>query len=1193
MKIKNYMRPVNTAMRGLETCSNCTCLSVSVINPPCTHVVCVECVRGQTFYLPKLAAKGMFVCQQCGDKTELPPSYHEIASAMRDAAGPWGRYKPVRSTSVRTSMDGLVKPLPTEGQRTVTPNSPLSPTFGRLVGINHLPPVTHTFKTTTSVTRGNVSPPVIRTLSPPLHRVSHIQAAQPEENDKEKEVEEKIRKMEAQAIAKELERQKEWLKEEEERQKAWFREEEERAKKRQQEDEAQHARHAQWLLEDEQRQRRLRLEDDERQQRLAALEAERKERDRKENEERLRREKEREAMEREAREHKERLARERSLREAEEKEAREKLEREEAARKERIEKEETARKERMDREEKEAKQKLEREEAARKERIEKEEAARKEKLEREVASRMERLEKEEREAKEKIVREEAARKERMDKEETARKERMDREEREARERLEKEAKEREREDAIRRERLDKEEASRKERIEKEEAARKEKLDKEEAARTARLKQEEDARREKVEREAKEREREEAAWREKKEKEMREREKDEAARREKIEKEIREKEKEADERRAKLERERLVFEQEERERRDRFERERAEREKEDRLRRDKIDKEEKERREKLDREEKERRDKWLREEKEEKERLEKERALRMKEDEDRRARADQEAKEKFERDAAERQRLELEWRRKLDEEKAERDRHEKERMERLDYERKKWEQERELAERRDKERYEAERAERKRLEAAEIERLRAEQAEIAKKAQEEIEKLEKARIDFEKMEQERLQKLREEQDRILAEKELARKLIELVKTSRTPKTETEKGNKKVNSFRNLVQANYSANDRKQLDLPSISIMSTSLQTINSNSKHFQSIPHACRSTRTSLKTLKTRGELAEADTPDLPSEPVPKQRLPLKTELAYMSKELQLDRFDGECNIEDIGDQDLQADQTYTYSGYPSKFQYDGYRPCNTDRRESVGCSSAERETQMYWEKIKENAAKQRETSKKHFLIEEKRNSSKSNSTKHNKSFKSKTQSVEGLLKITKAGGKKELLENMLANSDSGKSPFYREQPVFDNITDPKLCKSTGFRENFYKTKSIIKVGMENHSPICRTADESFAKKTYDGGTTRTKERTSSKDTKPQASVKSLYGTVGRLDYRASRRTTISSCGHHQTPCCSNYGVQMSLGTHCCHCFLIRSDLRNSNQKYNAALVTLNAGSVLRSLIKESHCEENH
>ena len=1054
------MRPANVQTRGLDTCSNCGCLSASSLQPDCRHQVCVECVKNQMNNLPRLAGKGYYLCFECGARVVLPPTFFELANSAKDSLGPWGRYQPWRTVSSRGSAERSLKTYSTEYQRPLHVGPP-HPVFGRVVEVNHLPTVTHTYRATTSQTR-DVSPPVVRSGATPQRQSVDIfvSAAEPKQTKstslaeeeltkKAAEIEEEAKKREAAVIALELQAQK--------RLAELSVDEEERKVRRKKEEEDRERVVKKWAEEDKDRLKRLKEEDEQRLKRARQEDEERQRRIRQEDEERARR-----------------------------------LKQEDDERERRIKQEDEERSRRMTREELDMKVKRETEES-----------------EREKVKRLE--EDERRERRRKDEEERQLERQRLERE----RELWEKQDRERQERFEKEAKEREKEDQLRRE--------------------------------------------------------------------------------KIEKETKEREREVEERRQKMERDRLLFEKEEKERRDKLDRERAEREKEDRERRDRLDKEERDRREKMDKEELERRARWQREEKEEKERLEKERAIRLKDEEDRKAKLEREAKERLARDTAERERLEKEWRTKMDEEKAEREKQEQLRIERQNLEKKRWEEERAAAEKRDKEKFEAERQERQRLEAIELERLKQEQLEISKKAQEEITRLENSRLEFKRIEEERIQKIKDEQDRIAAEKEMARKLIEMVKSSRTPKEHNEGSNRKSHPFKNLVQVNTSYHDSKHLDLPSNSVLSTSMNTVNSTSKYFQSLPHTARSKRSLNQSAKTKGESQMEDLPDCPSLCLPKQRLPLKKELAVMRKDLNLDRFEDDGPMD--RDEQLRTEEDF-YSKSLSRGRYEGFRNSGEGRPESPVFSAIEKETQKCWEKIKENASRQREASMKHFSIQEnQRPTSRSNSAKKSKCCKTKTQSVEGLLKVKKNDPKRKLIDNLLTISDDKHSVNHKDT-IMDATIDPMAGKSTEFRDNFYRTKSIIKLGIGQNPLMGRPSEgETGAKRTC--GSTRGPENShsnSKRDIIHQSSAKSFFDSVGPLQYshqRPSGRTTMSTCGHQSTPCCSKFGAHTASGTHCCHCFLIRSDIRNSNQKYNSALVTLNAGSVLRSLIKESHCEETH
>ena len=201
-----------------------------------------------------------------------------------------------------------------------------------------------------------------------------------------------------------------------------------------------------------------------------------------------------------------------------------------------------------------------------------------------------------------------------------------------------------------------------------------------------------------------------------------------------------------------------------------------------------------------------------------------------------------------------------------------------------------------------------------------------------------------------------------------------------------------------------------------------------------------------------------------------------------------------------------------------------------------------------------------------------------------------------------MLKIKPRDQKKDTINRLLDISENQKIACERRPRVdFDRHTNDMrtyVPKSSEFRDNFYKTKSIVKQGIDANPLLCMSINENLIKKSFDNSLIKGERSNSNskRDTGFQTSNKSFYDSVGPIVYshqKISGRSTLSTCGHHGSPCCSKFGALTTAGTHCCHCYLIKSDIRNSNHKYNAALVTLNTGSVLRSLIKESHCEENH
>lgn len=710
-----------------------------------------------------------------------------------------------------------------------------------------------------------------------------------------------------------------------------------------------------------------------------------------------------------------------------------------------------------------------------------------------------------------------------------------------------------------------------------------------------------------------------------ERDRQDREREDKERRDRLEKETLERERERLDREAKLERERKQWELEEKGRRDKLERERGEREAKEKERRDRLDKEERERRDALDREEVERRARIQQEEKAERARIEKERAARVIEEQERRQKEEKERLERSTKDAAERDRLQLEWSKRMEKERVEKERQDAERSERLKLERERWESEREAKEKKDRERYEEERNTRKKQEDFEREKCYKEREELSELVKQELNRLEQARIEFQRFEEEKLEKQREEEAKVRAEKEHARKLIEMIKSSRTPKENKAASNKKTSSFRQMVNAAESCNDTKKLDIPSDSLLSTTLNTLAS-SRNFQSLPHPSRSSKKlphhNLST-QAYSQISPTDLPDTPSSPVPQQRNPswppANTNTYTMDVERPSandDRREGYYTEDDLFSKSQSKVDPRLEGRHAAVYE----QPTG----EMIDYEQIEREAQELRSKIKAGIAKNNGTKPQHSVVEYGviRPTSRSNSAKKRANI---AQSVESINRSKSRAGRstnKEILGDILggaedriryvtknepvkftnpiiANKTASKysNRNYNETDLFNSTEGSSLQKTTEFRENFYKTKSSIKFELDQNPLMSRTADGfNHVLNMTDAKALNESVSKSRRDLKTMPQKKSLYDmTPASATHMMSvlGGSAKSACSHHGKPCCNRFGAKTQSGHHCCHCFLIKSDVHNSNNKYNSALVTLNTGSVLRSLIKESHCEETH
>lgn len=87
----DFCRP--SSNQGKEYCTHCQSLTLKALRPSCGHIVCADCVKRQALFLPKLAHKGIYICYDCGEKIQIPPSFYSVLEG--EAAG-------IRSTLFET-----------------------------------------------------------------------------------------------------------------------------------------------------------------------------------------------------------------------------------------------------------------------------------------------------------------------------------------------------------------------------------------------------------------------------------------------------------------------------------------------------------------------------------------------------------------------------------------------------------------------------------------------------------------------------------------------------------------------------------------------------------------------------------------------------------------------------------------------------------------------------------------------------------------------------------------------------------------------------------------------------------------------------------------------------------------------------------------------------------------------------------
>ena len=778
-----------------------------------------------------------------------------------------------------------------------------------------------------------------------------------------------------------------------------------------------------------------------------------------------------------------------------------------------------------------------------------EELLRKDRERQASAERRRKQEDEERERRLKSEQEERERKQKEDLEEQNRREKKERQEREEKE----EKLRREREDAERRERLEREAKEQKERDERrkqEDLERKQREEQDQIREKERL--------QRLQKEDEERKRKEKEFEEYRQQEMNKV-------RDQIEKE--------------RETLRLKKEQEEGERRTRDEQEKKEREAREREWRDKIEKYQQEK-DLKDQEERRSREAKAAEEDKKKE------AIRLEQEKDLKERRERwEALEREGKEALERQAMEVKTRLEKDE---------LERRGRRDQEEKEFQ-------------------DRKRKTEDELK-------EGEKRLREENEKLEKKRIEVEVVVKEWEERDRREREALEHEREQARRLKELL--DNTIATKDEKGcsgktNKKVSSgmFKELVQSHASMTDRPQLmslreSCSNKSMFADSTQSglhyEASGKKSNRSKPHLALSCLVENKTA-SKMPASNEDQPDQPSSLVSKVQVPVSHILTRIKNEI------------GTGGRSTSKVHSKVHELSPNQSREERIE------LDGIDMNAVNLEVQRTRDKIREEVEKRASRSRK--PIQEKVNQEKSRHKRgassglskllpdvtYDKAFldrilgpDEKEQkpilSTSHLPDFKSLGGSKPNISNIKMKQidpapsiDRKSNAFRRKDILQSSLDEPKQVpfsvqksgqkKQSELRDNYYRTKAGLRIDVEKNPNLLTKTYETLPKAKVEASTCR--------GTSSHKNVYNLYDSTSTTNHNSKYFSSTFQTGQcsHTTACCTLWG--RGNGSHCCHCYVIKSDIHNSNHKYNQALVSLNTGTVLRSLLKETHCEEQH
>lgn len=582
----------------------------------------------------------------------------------------------------------------------------------------------------------------------------------------------------------------------------------------------------------------------------------------------------------------------------------------------------------------------------------------------------------------------------------------------------------------------------------------------------------------------------------------------------------------------------------------------------------------------------------------------------------------------------------------------RDYEESERLQRLKEWQERMDKEKKQRELDEENRREKERLAREKQEAEEKDKRKKELLEFELIMKTEREKLNSVRNDIQKLEKEKADKERLEKERIEEEKEKARLLQEQLKRSKIVKETTNasrKANKKCIPIKIMVQAQENAPDKKYLTISTASDLFGSYRDRNTGAMKNGGKSHAKGKEPRSSRS-PSNFEREESMKPEPTNCPLPMPRFPMSKRIDSMAASF------GRTS-EEKPKKAKKQQQFYIAPPEAEDSIEIQNQSNAVETLEPIDQEEVDKEVEQLRDKIKKEVQRRQERDLKERREAERRQQLAMFAGENRdrvRGLPSSDRNYEDGERVSKPVGgsstaethyplsskRPELVKserNMIKLSElqaRTAQAARRPSPCRDILTANNIpCvvdDCSELRNNFYRAKSLLRMELDkNPNLFTRSSNTeigiptaSFQIKT-DGSTPGSNTRSYLKEVASKKSVpmlisanytakKTLYdaaptpprGAGVKLGFGANmqERTTTkitssqsvhmtSSCQVHTQPCCPKWYT--ARGKHCCHCFLIKSDVHNSNHKYNSALVTLNTGCVLRSLMKETHCEEEH
>lgn len=428
------------------------------------------------------------------------------------------------------------------------------------------------------------------------------------------------------------------------------------------------------------------------------------------------------------------------------------------------------------------------------------------------------------------------------------------------------------------------------------------------------------------------------------------------------------------------------------------------------------------------------------------------------------------------------------------------------------------------------------------------------------AKEELLKIEKARQEILKIEFEKREREREERERIELEKLQMKKIQEQIKSTIIAKDfKLPQKNKKLVPFTTLNITRPIALDTKQLKLAKTSVVSS-----------------AMKKSKAHPSSKSGAGGADRVEQVNKPSHAEPSIKMPVSMKLANLSRQMGL----WPDQNQRTGDHEASRESLSPKNGHH------GVNPIDYDQVDADVQELRERIEQELKRKpirplIKHSRSRSRETPEREKPLTD----------------RIRVHTNEGL----PSEGDRELRNRPYPSrvhfvpsspNPCAKPDLSFKAPTADS-THAQTSDQPSLRDRFYKNKSLIKLDMERHPRLYPKSGDGLS----------ALEATQSSIGRNGSGLRlrgpETLNTPGRGSYYEMNRSLVINTGHSHCSahaskgCCGKWDIISQAGKHCCHCYLIKSDIHNSNHRYNAAIVNLNAGSVLRSLIKETHCEENH